>query len=193
MEVYAQQNVTYRLEQLINVIGDAIEHLNADHILKKRNQRIMLKLNVAGPFSVEKAATTNPEVVRAMIRLVREAGSIPVLGDAPNSRLPCFEIAGLLQLAKEEDVEIIKFKRFQKVNSTSGVEIEYSQDVLEADKLVSMAKLKTHALTHYTGAVKNMFGAVSAQQRKIMHLDEDTSLFVNSIINVYLVRPADLV
>jgi uncharacterized protein (DUF362 family)/NAD-dependent dihydropyrimidine dehydrogenase PreA subunit len=194
MTVFAQQKVSYQIEQLIHLIGDAIEYLNLDGLLKKRNQRIMLKLNVAGPFSVEKAATTNPEVVRAMIRLIREAGSVPILGDAPNSRLPCFEIAGLLQLAKEENVEIINFKKFikvKKVNSITESDIEYSEDVLEADKLISMAKLKTHALTHYTGAVKNMFGAVSAQQRKVMHLDEDTSVFVNSLIDVYMVRRAD--
>jgi uncharacterized protein (DUF362 family)/ferredoxin-like protein FixX len=191
-KVSIKANATYESD-MIKYLGDSIIELGAEDILKKRNQKIILKINVAGPFSVDKAATTNPEVVRAAIRLIKEAGSIPILGDTPNSRLPCFEIAGFEQLAKEEEVSLIKFKNFKKIasNGEEYKEIEYASEIIEADKLISMAKMKTHALVHYTGAVKNMFGGVSPQQRKIMHLNEDTSVFVNALIDVFLTRKPD--
>ncbi len=35
-----------------------------------------------------------------------------------------------------------------------------AQDVLEADALISVCKMKTHALEHITGAVKNQYGCI---------------------------------
>src|SRR4051794_875504 len=49
----------------------------------KPGERILLKPNLLGAREPERAVTTHPEIVRAMIRLVREAGATPVVGDSP--------------------------------------------------------------------------------------------------------------
>src|SRR3989339_7059 len=46
-------------------------------------ERILLKPNLLSPKPPERAITTHPEVIRAMIRLVKEAGATPFLGDSP--------------------------------------------------------------------------------------------------------------
>jgi ferredoxin len=40
---------------------------------------------------------------------------------------------------------------------------------LEADLVINLPKLKTHALTLYTGAVKNLFGAIPGTRKREIH------------------------
>ena len=48
----------------------------------KPGQKALLKVNLVAPSSPPLAVTTHPEVLRAVIRLVKEAGGIPFVGDA---------------------------------------------------------------------------------------------------------------
>ena len=49
----------------------------------KKGERILLKPNLLAAKPLEKAVTTHPAVVEALIRLVREAGATPIVGDSP--------------------------------------------------------------------------------------------------------------
>lgn len=178
---------------LTKVLGDALERLGLIKLIDK-GQKVMLKVNVAGPFPVEQAATTNPEMVRAMVRLIKEVGSTPVIGDGPNSNQPCFSICGLKQLAEEEAVELVRFKNYAPVETDGEIykSINYASEIFDADKVISMAKLKTHTFAYYTGAVKNMFGAVEPKQRKEMHLHNNINEFSNILVDVFNARKPDI-
>ena len=41
--------------------------------------------------------------------------------------------------------------------------------ILNADVIISLPKLKTHAMTSYTGAVKNLFGVVPGTHKAELH------------------------
>ena len=49
----------------------------------KKGERILLKPNLLAPKSEASAVTTHPLIVEASIKLVREAGAEPVVGDSP--------------------------------------------------------------------------------------------------------------
>ena len=63
--------------------------------------------------------------------------------------------------------------------------------VLQAGALVNIAKLKTHGLTVYTGAVKNLYGCVSGKEKAKMHLryqePEQFSLMLLDLVS--LIKP----
>jgi len=165
-------------------------------IIKKGN-RVLLKPNIAGPFPPEQGATTHPLIIKAMIQLVKERGGIPVVGDGPGTILPAFEISGITQVAKEEDVEVISFNKngFKMVKIPTGEqlkEVYFSKDVLEADVLISMPKLKTHAFVYYTGAIKNMFGALLTDSRKKIHRIDDAKSFSKALVDIFAIRKPDL-
>lgn len=191
MNLYFRKNLFYNFE-LISILRDSLEKTVGKKLIKY-GQKVLLKVNVAGPFPVSQAATTHPEVVRAMIRVIKEVGALPIIGDGPNSIHCCFDICGLMQVAKEEDVEIRSFKSYisQSVDGEMCQKIQYAEEVLEADVVISMAKLKTHSLVYYTGAVKNMFGAVLPKQRKQMHSAVEPFKFMNYLLDVYKVRVPD--
>lgn len=43
------------------------------------------------------------------------------------------------------------------------------QPVLDADIIINLGKLKTHGLTYYTGAVKNLFGVIPGLTKPVFH------------------------
>ena len=191
MLIYFKKGLSYDMD-LVRILGDGVERTVGCKLVKN-GQKVLLKVNVAGPFPESQAATTHPALVRAMVRLIKEMGGVPIIGDGPNSIQSCFDICGLTKVAHEEDVKLISFSRYsaQTVEGEMYQKIQYAEEVLEADIVISMAKLKTHALMYYTGAVKNMFGAVLPEQRKQMHTQTNTNKFMNCLLDVYLVRVPD--
>lgn len=48
--------------------------------------------------------------------------------------------------------------------------IKTIQPIIEADKIINVPKIKTHVMTIYTGAVKNLFGIVPGNYKAQYHL-----------------------
>jgi len=49
----------------------------------KKNEKVLLKVNLLSAKEPEKAVTTHPEFVKAVAKAVREAGGEPYIGDSP--------------------------------------------------------------------------------------------------------------
>ena len=48
-------------------------------------------------------------------------------------------------------------------------EVHVAKPVIDADVVISLPKLKTHALTLYTGAIKNMYGTIPGGRKSKIH------------------------
>jgi len=178
---------------LIGGLGDVI----------KPGNKVLLKANLLAPVDPLEAVTTHPAVARAVIELVKEAGGVPVVADSPGyfsrSRGPCraLELCGLKQVADELCVESLQFEAiengFIETAVHGGVQLDSifaARLALEADVIITLPKLKTHSNTWYTGAVKNMFGAVATRTRKQAHKLASYERFSAALVDVYSVfRP----
>lgn len=187
----------YDFERVKQSIRESLELIGGLEDIIKRRYKVLLKPNIAGPFPPEQGATTHPLVIKAMIQLVKETGGIPVVGDGPGTILPAFEISGIVKVADEEGIEVIPFNKngFERIEIPTGEqlkEIYFSKDVLDADIVISMPKLKTHAFVYYTGAIKNMFGALLADSRKRTHKIDDAKLFSKALVDIFTIRKPDL-
>ncbi|SES63441.1 Uncharacterized conserved protein, DUF362 family [Methanococcoides vulcani] len=160
--------------------------------------RVLLKPNLLAATPPEKAVTTHPAIVSAMCELVVEAGGIPIVGDGAGITHPgvteeALEISGIREAAQKAGAEVLSFE-------TSGYEVVdvpasshfpklyIAKPVLDADVVISLPKLKTHELTLYTGAVKNMFGAIPLKLRKEAHLLGKVDLFSEAVVDIYSAR-----
>ncbi|MDI6735000.1 MAG: DUF362 domain-containing protein, partial [bacterium] len=167
----------YDFERVKNTIRASLESIGGLEGIVKRGNRVLLKGNMGAPSPPEQASTTHPILIKAMIQLVREVGGIPIFGDSPiieRITEETFQISGHAKIAYEEGIEITAFNRngFEKVEIHSGKQVKevyFSKDVLDADVVISIPKLKTHILTYYTGAIKNMFGALQKESRMNIH------------------------
>ena len=132
-------------------------------------QRVLLKPNLLRKSKPADAVVTHPTVVRAMVRLVQEAGGRPIIGDSPGGAFSephlrdTYAVCGLRAVAEETGAELNFDLGIGRASAPSARLIkafDIAQFALNADVIISLAKCKTHGLVGFTGATKNMFGVV---------------------------------
>lgn len=75
---YAPANVSRALIEAFDALGGAGKFVSA-------GQTVFIKPNLLTDRAPEQAVTTHPEVVRQLVRLVRDCGGRPSVGDSPAS------------------------------------------------------------------------------------------------------------
>jgi uncharacterized protein (DUF362 family)/Pyruvate/2-oxoacid:ferredoxin oxidoreductase delta subunit len=163
---------------------DAAVHLCVDRLggvgkFVSKGETILLKPNMLSPRSPDMAVTTHPEIVRAAIKLVKEAGGTPIVGDTPGGRATESVLTNLAQktgirsMCDEEGVEFVLLIESEKVRFPQGVaakSFEIATWHSRVDGMISLAKFKTHSFTVLTGAVKNLFGLIPGLKKVDYHL-----------------------
>ena len=145
-------------------------------------ERVLLKPNLLSASAPERCITTHPELVRAVAVRVIEAGGKPFIGDSPG--LDGFgsvaEKTGMAAVARELGISCAELDEPAPLPMAEGSvfrRVEVSKRALEADKIINLPKLKTHAQMFLTLSVKNLFGTVVRQKKASWHytvgLDRD--------------------
>jgi len=163
----------------------------------KPGQRVLIKPNMLSGKAPDKAVTTHPEVVRAAIRLAQQAGGLVSVGDSPGVGLPrqVASKCGILQVIEETGAAFAPFTESVKVRpqGTTFHELEIARDILDAEVIINLPKLKTHQMMGFTCAVKNLFGAVVGMRKPRLHLQAGTDKAFFALMLLELaeyVRPA---
>ena len=157
---------SYESEQVCEKLKKGLELLGGLELLINKKEKVLLKLNLVRGASPERAVTTHPAVAAALARIFQEKGYPHVsAGDSSGfgSPVKIMEELGLKPVFEKYGVEMKEFKEAVPVDFPQGVHAKrfmLARDVLDAEALVSVCKMKTHALEHITGAVKNQYGCV---------------------------------
>lgn len=134
---------------------------------------VLLKPNMLTDREPDRAVTTHPEVVRALIRTVRRHGGRPMVADSPANVTKIEKVwdrTGFRALCDQEDVPLINLEKAGSSSVTvNGITFTVAQPVLDADVIISVPKIKTHMLTIFTGAVKNLYGTIPGFQKTTLH------------------------
>ena len=189
---------SYDENLLLGALRQALEFIGGIHSLVKKGDRVLLKPNLLCGKSPEKAVTTHPAVIKAVIQIVQEAGGIPLLGDSPGigSAKSVSEKAGIKAIADSMGCPIIEFDRPVRLPSSKDKffkSLEIDRSVLEADVIINLPKWKTHGQMFLTLGVKNLFGCVPGRQKALWHLKagDDSGYFARMLIDIYTsLRPA---
>jgi uncharacterized protein (DUF362 family)/NAD-dependent dihydropyrimidine dehydrogenase PreA subunit len=161
-------------------------------------KKVLVKPNIIGPFQQEQAATTHPELVRTVVRWLCSAGAEVIVGDNCGvggyglNRLSA-KRSGIIDASQSTYRNLAKDVKTVPVDSKFFKTMVVSQAVLDADFIVNLPKLKTHALTLMTLGVKNMFGILAGTNKSRVHstapgLEE----FGEALADIYQIRPPDL-
>jgi len=159
-------------------------------------ERIVLKPNLLVASTSEKAVTTHPAVFSAVARELAAAGAQLTWGDSPGfgSTLSAGRRAGIAAAADALGIPVADFEHGRAVSFPDGQLIKQftiAEGVTGADGLVSLPKLKTHALTRMTGAVKNQFGCIPGMLKGEFHMRmPDIDRFSQMLVDLNrLLRP----
>ena len=143
-----------------------------------KGDNVLLKVNLLSAKGPEKAATTHPELVRAVAKAVRKAGGEPYIGDSPagtfskRSLKRAYRRSGFENLAEEEKIPLNFNTGVKKLDIPEGKRLERSpicEYALNADKVIALPKLKTHSFQYLTLACKIMYGVVPGLTKAKYH------------------------
>lgn len=142
-----------------------------------KGKRVLVKPNLLGAFPPSEAVTTHPVIVEAVVECIRDNGGSPVVGDSPGgsplNAEKVFQVTGMLDMAERTGVELINLGNsgtaWININSKFFRKICIAKPVMEVDCIISLPKFKTHELTTFTGAVKNIFGVVPGNLKSDFH------------------------
>lgn len=179
-------------------LADAVQAILEAFPRDWRGRSVLVKPNMLAPHPPEKAVTTHPELVRAVVRALQERGADVLVGDNPGvggygrSRRSAQE-CGLLDAAGDCFVNLGRSPVHVPLATGRLSGVTVSREVLQADLVVSLPKLKTHSLTVLTAAIKNTFGYVVGGDKMSVHAKcPNPRSFAEALVDVFSLRPPDL-
>lgn len=162
-----------------------------------RGARILVKPNLLNASSPDKAVTTHPEFLRAVLVFLKARGASSIaVGDSPawQGSLSAARQAGMYAVAQEEGARWVDFQATVSHPAPMARLVKnfmLSEAVSDCDLIINLPKLKTHRLMHYTGAIKNLFGLVPGFAKSGFHLRfPDTKAFGTMLVDLALSLPA---
>jgi uncharacterized protein (DUF362 family)/ferredoxin len=161
-------------------------------------KKVLVKPNILSAEPPERAVTTHPAIVGAVVDFLLDAGASVTVGDNPGiggygAAAEAAGKSGIIGASRGRYENIVLKSRGVPVKSKYLDTLQVSEAVLDAEIIVNLPKLKTHGLTTYTGAVKNMFGMlVGAEKSRVHGLGRSAESFAEALVDVFSVRPPDL-
>lgn len=158
--------------------------------------KVVLKPNLVLGYPPERAATTHPAVVRAVAEMALACGGKVAIGDSPGLG-SCRSIAakaGLEPIFRDLGIPCLEFTAAETRDDRRLFRcLTLARELLEADVVINLPKLKTHCQMLMTMAVKNLFGAVVGLQKFQWHYraGADKALFGRMLYEICAaVRPS---
>ena len=138
--------------------------------------RVLLKPNlVSADVKKPEATITNLSIVEALCRMLKQKGCKIFIGESSFMDTDkAFEKYGFTKLVKKYGVKLIIFEqnKLAKVKDNKAEilkEFPVAKLLGEMDLIINLPKLKTHSLTKYTGAVKNLYGLIPGGFKQKLH------------------------
>jgi uncharacterized protein (DUF362 family) len=164
-----------------DVVEELMEFCRWEDIVPP-NGKVYIKPNLCTEL-IEKveAANTSPALIEAICRVLLKKTPNITICESDGARYladTAFQNTGLDVVAKRLGVKWVNLSNVEGVSIGHKIFDSYStllpKELLEADVLINLPVLKTHALTVFTGCVKNLWGCVPRYDRIWLHkhLDE---------------------
>jgi uncharacterized protein (DUF362 family)/Pyruvate/2-oxoacid:ferredoxin oxidoreductase delta subunit len=163
---------------------------SAGTVLIEKGTRVLIKPNLLIPARPESAVITHPLVVKAAAEYILEKGGKVTVSDSPAVGLfgKILKDGGYRKAFEGLDIEFREFKESVKteIGEPFGA-IEIAKEALEADAVINMAKLKTHAQMLLTLGVKNLFGCIVGFKKPEWHLRSgiDREIFAKLLVRIH--------
>ena len=160
-------------------LSDAFDNLKrGDSVFIKPNIVFWSRVVDMPPWGV----ITTSRVVEDVVRELRERGAGEIIiGEGTVTTDPsdtetgadAYEKLGYNKIAKEYDVKVIDIfdSKFREIDLGDGIKLGFAPEFLDADLVVNLPVLKTHAQTRVSLGIKNLKGCIDKKSRKRCHSD----------------------
>jgi uncharacterized protein (DUF362 family)/NAD-dependent dihydropyrimidine dehydrogenase PreA subunit len=190
-----------------NAVFKCLELIDAKKLMKD-DMTILLKPNLLQPAKPDKAITTHPTIVHAVIQWVKQFNPKKIyvcdssggfnFGESNTER--AMKESGIKAVCEAEGDLVIctpfekTERRIYEVENPLEVE-EFPSSVLlhDADLIINLPKIKTHGQTTMTCCIKNMFGTILRTNKAKTHSKYPSlSRFTSALTDIYSVSKPQL-
>lgn len=185
---------TYSYDVVKKAVENAISSLGGMENFVKKGDRVVIKPNLIMGKKPDECATTHPSVVRAVCELVIDHGAEAIIAESPGGPYTkpllakIYDACGITEVARlcgaklnlETDTALM-----QNPNGEICKSFTVIKPIKEADCVIDICKLKTHGMTLYTGAVKNLFGVIPGTDKVEYHFRMPEKMdFCNMLVDI---------
>jgi len=178
---YRPENIAPAVTRQISLLGGLDKFISP-------GDTVLLKPNFIAPKPRRFAVQTDPEIILALARLLKDLGARPFVGDSPawGNTHACIKALDLEEPLRKLNVPVKQLNHPQRLK-IAGSRLGLSAVALEADKIINLPKFKSHQQLVATFAVKNMFGCVSGKEKAFWHFAKGKHLndFCRMLIEIY--------
>jgi uncharacterized protein (DUF362 family)/Pyruvate/2-oxoacid:ferredoxin oxidoreductase delta subunit len=162
--------------------------------------KVVLKPNLVMEKSPDAAATTHPRLIAVLSSMLIDAGASVTIADSPGGPYTHSILKGVYEKcgitnAMEKSGAILNYDTSEiSIDNPEAIYLKtltVLKPLIEADMIINLPKLKTHGQMVYTGAVKNMYGAIPGTKKSQYHfLMAEYNRFADTLIDVFIsVKP----
>ena len=200
-DVAAVECSSYERGLVKESVARAFELLGGAGAVVSPGESVFVKVNGLLPAAPEKAVTTHPEVLRAVVEQLMTVTPQVTIGDSPGGvynktmLTRVYEKCGFTAVAEETGAGLntdfsVRQKKVPEAKKMKSFTL--CGAMIEADRLVSVSKFKTHLQMNITGAIKNVFGVVPGLTKFNYHSKYNTDDdFADLLVDVVLAaRPS---
>lgn len=160
--------------------------------LNIRGRSVLVKPNLLASKTPDRAATTHPDFLRALLELLVDHSCTVSIGDSPGyeSLDRVLRIGGYADMLRQLGVRAVPFIR-EVPKKGSGVspyrDFLFGEDPDRFEAVINVPKLKTHGMMGMTLGVKNTFGFIRGFAKGRWHLraGRDRDLFASIIVDIH--------
>jgi uncharacterized protein (DUF362 family) len=137
---------------------------------------VVIKPNISWARAPHLAATTNPEVLQAVVELCQETGAkkVRIADNTIDTAQFCFSVTGVKAVSKKTGADLVypdsSLIREMKLQGERLDVWPVFLPLVEADKVINLPVAKHHILSSLTLGMKNWFGAIGGR-RGSLHRD----------------------
>jgi len=176
------------------ITKEAIKVLGGMGRFIAKGDKVMIKPNIGWDRKPEQAACTNPEVVKALVEMCREAGAdrVTVMDNPCHPAKRTYVRSGIAKAAKDAGAKVPypnthKLKKIP-LGGEKLKEWEVFSEFTEVDKIINVPIAKHHSLSRVTLGMKNWLGTLggnrNALHQGLDHAMVDLAAFFKPVLTV---------
>ncbi len=166
---YSTETVRTALETVLTPLG-GLEWV-------QDGMTIAIKANLVSYMHPDKAATTHPSLLCALVEMLRGRGARVIIGDSPGGLFTSayvnrvYAATGMKQVQSSGAELNQDFSQNQVHFDGAKVakDFTYTAWLDKADAIINFCKLKTHGMMGMSAAAKNLFGAIPGTMKPEYH------------------------
>jgi len=163
----------------------------------KKGDVVVVKPNIGWDRTPEQAANTNPEVVKAVVKMCLEAGAkkVRVMDRPCNDPRRCYTRSGIKEAVESigdpaVTVEHVDERNFVTVPIKKGKTLEswtFYKEMLDADRMINVPIAKHHNAARLTMSLKNIMGCLGGNRGNIHHDLDQNIAALNTVMKFDLI------